>query len=192
MELQGFGYKNAWMAARGADPAALAAALSLEIAGPCEWDRGIAAAYDYDSRQLFITPPIDGWVLCVGRPLLDDVVSELTARVARELGTEVQLFATHRVVEAHAWARATPQGLVRAFSWDGESGEVLLDIGEHSEDECVDSPDEEDVMHLAGRWSIDPASLDGRSVEVSEGLLCRERRAEWAAVEKAKPWWKLW
>jgi hypothetical protein len=45
------------------------------------------------------------------------------ADLARRLKTEVQYFSTHRIVEAHAWGRAHPEGLGRAYVFVGESGE---------------------------------------------------------------------
>ncbi|MDG4840288.1 hypothetical protein O7631_27490 [Micromonospora sp. WMMD967] len=68
----------------------------------------------------------------------------------------------------------------RAFAYLGERGEVLFDVGKrtieehtlgvgaaHDEDEPWDDddetspwPDEENVLTLAGHWSIDPRKLE--------------------------------
>jgi hypothetical protein len=91
---------------------------------------------------------------------------------------EVQYFGTHRVVNYHAWAKAVDGRVVRAYGWLGERGEVLLDVGPKTvEEEALafrfvdrttaegdwedrETPDEEDVMRIAGRWSINPQEVD--------------------------------
>jgi hypothetical protein len=123
-----------------------------------------------------------------------------------------------RVVSAHAWARARPSGLERAYSYVGESGEKTLDLGVPSPEERAlafaffdptspeaqqDSywdredlkyPDEEHVMALAGAWSIDPSALEGRNLETVAGLLgdYGPEVSQPPVVPKGKPWWHLW
>jgi hypothetical protein len=205
MKLSGFGYKNAWFAARDCDPQALGKALSLERAGSCSWERGINVAYQRTSKLIFIPPEIDGWILAIGTAFFDLVDDErfpqLTERLSRDLGCEVQHFATHRVVETHSWARATPDGLQRAYMYIGSSGRTAVDIGElsHEEEELgfrffdersqeatldaywerndLEFPNEGHVMRLAALWSIDPTSLEGREVDCSEGSLWRSAAA---------------
>ena len=201
--VEGFGHKNVWFAVRGGDPRALAAALALEVVGPCEWHDGLAAAYDSGSGHVWITPEVDGWVLCVGTGLFphaeETTFAVTTERLGRLLGTEVQFFGTHRVVESHAWARATADGLQRAYMYVGDKGETVADIGALSREESalgfrffderspeasrdgyweredLEFPNEDHVMRLAGRWSIDPAALEGRELDITAGLLCRTR-----------------
>jgi hypothetical protein len=226
MKAESFGYKNAWLAAKNTSPEAFAEALSLRNVRPCDWTSGLAAAYDDAAGSVFITPAIDGWVLCVGWPLvaLADArppdYGPFASELAATLRTEVQYFATHRVVEAHGWARATPSGLARAYLFVGESGEKVLDIGGQTDEEkalgfaffdpeSVDAGDdgywertdlthagEEHVMLLAGRWSVDPSTLSDRALEVAEGL-----RGDFGtspavssppAGDPGKPWWKVW
>jgi hypothetical protein len=190
----GFGYKSAWIAAKRASPEAVAEALGLRNVRAIAWDAGLAAAEAEPYASVFVTPPIDGWVLGVGFALfaLADARPPLVGRRAEEwaarLQTEVQYFATHRVVEAHAWARARPSGLERAYSYLGESGEKLLDEGHPTAEEralgfaffdpgSADAEEdgyweredltyasEEHVIRLASRWSLDPTSLDEREL----------------------------
>ena len=62
----GFGSKQAWLAVRNGDPAAVRAALRLRDLGPVSWRAGIDLAYLTDDRVV-ITPPLDRWVLVPGR-----------------------------------------------------------------------------------------------------------------------------
>jgi hypothetical protein len=201
MKTTGFGYKNAWIAARGSRPAAVAEALGLRNVRAVAWDAGLAASSHDASSAVFVTPAIDGWVLGVGCPLFTladeraPVVGQRVAEWAARLQTEVQYFCTHRVVEAHAWVRARPSGLERAYAYLGESGEKLLDEGQPTVEERAlgfaffdpGSPEaeaegyweredlayatEEHVLLLASRWSLDPTSLDARDIEVGDGLI---------------------
>jgi hypothetical protein len=95
------------------------------------------------------------------------------AELSAALSTEVQFFATYRVGEAHRWERAVDGRLVRAFGYVGESGKVVEWRGEpdaaeaaigivHEPDAGADSDilvSEDDVMRLAGVWSVDPSGL---------------------------------
>src|SRR3954454_2402606 len=125
----GFGGKQAWLAvamnsARPASPAgpateALLAALGLRDLGEVPWRDGIDLAYLTDDRVVF-TPPLAGagdttWTLAVGRSFLRPDVAVDVADLSGRLGTEVQLFASHRVTELHRWQRADRGELIRAF-----------------------------------------------------------------------------
>lgn len=224
MKAESFGYKNAWVAVKDASPAAVAEALSLRGVREADWAAGLQAAYA-DPGSVFVTPPIDGWVLCVGWPLFASVDArppEFGLRAvewATTLQTEVQYFATHRVVEAHAWARARPPGLERAYLYVGESGEKVLDLGpptgeeralgfaffdpssdEAQADDYWDREDlayvtEDHVILLAARWSVDPTSLAERDIEVGPGLigdLAQPSAVTPTSPAPRKPWWKPW
>jgi hypothetical protein len=206
MRAESFGYKNAWVAVKDRRPEAVAEALSLRNVRRCDWDAGIRAAYQYPSTgSVFVTPQIDGWVLCVGFPLFGPAegrppaFGRLAAELADKLQSEVQYFATHRIVEAHAWARARPGGLERAYLYVGESGETLLDDGSPTADEQATLKDltevrEQHVMALAARWSVDPSSLGERNLEVGDGLLGNFGEPpppSPPARPHRKRWWKL-
>ena len=193
----GFGFKGSWLAARAVPPARLIEAAGLRDVRPIGWTDGIAAAY---RGARFVTPDIDGWTLLVSQSLPSpqgpepDEAIALVRRLSRELGAEVQLFATHRVSEYHAWLRAIGGELVRGYaSCEG----VLLDVGgrspeevalgfeyavdgdepwdtEEAEEEDDDDEDAEDgrtrvgegvVMDIADRWSVAPVTLEGRVFE---------------------------
>jgi hypothetical protein len=233
MKAESFGYKNAWIAARVSTPQTVAEALGLSDIQACDWSKGIAAAYEGArggyGTAVFLSPALDGWVLCVGTTLFrlaDDRPPEfahLITRLARELDTEVQFFCTHRIVESHGWARATENGLQRAYLYVGESGETVMNIGPPSleemqlgfsffdengpeseadgywEREDLTYPDEEDVMRLAGRWSLDPSKLQEREIEVGSGILGQVKTPRGVQSPKkdstqrvGRPWWKFW
>lgn len=221
----GFGYKTAWFALRGADVDAVATALRLSTVRPMPAAQAIAAAYE--SNGAFITPPLKGWTLVMSVDFLyladgpsPDFVSTLT-RLSAELHCEAQFFASHRVVECHAWASAVDGEMRRAYCYEGSSGEKRVDIGEptpqeealqhrffdpcspdagtdeyweRGEQQGLRFADEKDVMDVAGLWSVDP-SIDGA---IPDGFLADfdarpvKTRAIPQPSRPAKPWWRIW
>jgi len=176
-----FGYKTAWLAVRTDDTAAVSAALGLTDVANVSWEDGVEASYD---ETVFVSPPTRGWVLAVGVELLKHPPD--TVALSAELATEVELFATHRIVDAHRWERADNGELKRRFRYVGESGEAET-VGEPTEierslgfDWVIDAPgpppddavlpDEEDVMGVAAAWSIDPQELDVIPTSAAQGL----------------------
>ncbi|MEU4423580.1 hypothetical protein AB0F81_23375 [Actinoplanes sp. NPDC024001] len=188
-----FGYKIGWLAVPRRAPEEVAAAIGLSEPARVGWAEGVDGAYD---AALFVCPPVAGWTLVAGTTLLEASMTPAwgtwLARLSEPLG-EVQYFGTHRVIEYQAWWRARAGRLVRAFTFLGESGEVLANLGEQTAEEAdlglpyVDPamstdafwdlpglvlPDESHVLALAGRWSIDPTALD-EPAGPGEGLLGR-------------------
>lgn len=225
MEEVSFGYKTAWLAVRTDVPNRVVHALGLQHTTTTPAARGVQAAYDWDpasdDRRVFVTPPIHGWVLCVGQALFgfadshDPEFADLVARLSRELRCDVQFFCTHRIVEAHGWARAVGGQLLRAYLYVGESGETVVNTGEPTADELhlgfavfaspgehtangaqASYPTEEDVIRLAGRWSVNPTNLPAMSDGLLGDLPWRARESRSAAGKRAagakKPWWKFW
>lgn len=174
----GFGHKQAWLAIRDADPAAVLTALDLRDLGLVSWREGIDLSYLTDDR-LVLTPPLPGargaaWSLATGRWLLRPDSPVDVVELSRILETEVQFFATHRVAELHRWQRAVDGVLVRAFEYIGETGDVTQWQGDPDDAEralglplALDGQtdilvSENDVMRLAHAWSVDPSTLDGQ------------------------------
>jgi hypothetical protein len=143
-----FGHEMRWLAVGSDAPAEVIHALGLSEVESIGWPEGVAAAH---ARELvFVTPPIEGWVLVVGRAL--PALAPLVERLSRALATEVQAF------EPYAWRRASRGVIVRAFGWSGES---FIDQGEPTPaEEGIDQPDEADVMRVASHWSVDPSMLE--------------------------------
>jgi hypothetical protein len=174
----GFGFKQAWVAVRDGSAEAVMAALGLRDLGPVPWRHGIDLAYLTDDR-VAVTPPLPGadgaqWLLVTGRWLATPQSQVDTAALSEALGTEIQFFLTHRVVELHRWERAVDGKLLRAFEYLGENGditdwrgqpddgEVAIGIPAALEGETEVLVSEMDVMRLAARWSLDPTALDGQ------------------------------
>jgi hypothetical protein len=184
-----FGYKTSWLAVRDQTVEEVADALDLRKRVELGFAEGTERAY---TSGVYVAAPISGWTLAHGRDLpLDagqpDFAEELCA-LSERLG-EVQFFGTHRVVDYHAWAWARSGELVRGYCYVGESGDVPLFQGEPtpaevtlgkgtqplddafdgwSDDEIdtwfATTPDEGDVMAIAGAWSLDPTQIDDSSV----------------------------
>jgi hypothetical protein len=184
-QMVGFGFKQAWLAVR--DPVLvddIVGALGASDLGAVDWQQGIDLAYLTDNR-LAITPPLAdaagvAWTLVVGRLFFADGGAPDIVELSGRLGTEVQFFATHRVVEAHFWERAVAGRLIRSFRYVGETGDITQWSGEPDATELAiglprsfdtdaepeDQPDvvvdEDDVMTIAAAWSLDPTQLDGQ------------------------------
>lgn len=181
-----FGYKATWIAARTSDPQRVAEALGLRDLRISSWRDGLAAAY---GAQVFVTPPLSGWVLAVGATLPasngegtpDTHLPWFQALAGRF--PEVQYFSTHRVVEWHAWAKAVNGVIVRRYAWLGEQGCSIWDDGTPTPEEAklglkfpvdLDSatcPDEDHVLAMARAWSIDPGRIDQLDLPPSLGLV---------------------
>lgn len=192
-----FGYKMAWLAIKTETPERVLDLLDIQNVQPANWQTGITAAYN---GHTFISPPVSGWVFVVTRKLpepgghSDCEWGVLLRRLSERLG-EVQYFGTHRVVEYHAWARFIEGAEVRTFAFLGERAEVLADRGEKSAGECElgydyfvtnapeaesDSyweredlcfPTEDHVMEVAGKWSINPDTLEDLGLPLSAGWI---------------------
>src|SRR3954470_21264016 len=111
----GFGHKQAWLAVRDGEPKAVAAALRLQELGPVSWRVGIDLSYLTDDR-IAMTPPLTGagggrGLLATGQWLMLHSARADPTDLSMALGTEVQRFATHRVVEVHEWSRAVDGAL---------------------------------------------------------------------------------
>ena len=189
----GFGYNCTWLAIHTEDHHKLAKALDLTDAKSVTWDEGVRTVYDSDDRVL-VTPPIRGWTFVVGPMALpgppvgpDDLPRDrclpLLKRLGRDYG-DVQYFASHHVVEFHAWARVKNGQVIRAYSFCGDQGGTVgWRVGEKTADEValgfrffdpvspeanddaywdredLTSPTEQNVMDLAARWSLDPSRI---------------------------------
>ena len=183
--MYGWGYKCTWVATT-AEPAALVDALGLDPTTSALWGDGVAAA---EEGGVFVTPTLDGWTFAVGDGL--GARAPDVEVLARQLGHEVQVFASHRVVDLASWMRAGPGIGVRRFTWVGDQGE-LTTAGSPTEIErqlgidrftaaieaddwdAVDEwPGEETVLEVAADWSRDPRTFDDLDLTDAEGVLGR-------------------
>jgi hypothetical protein len=180
--LQSFGYKIGWFAVPSADIDSILRAFWLRQPAPCNWAEGVTAAYQ---GKVFVTPPVRGWVLLPSRHWLWQldrepgcVVGAAVRALSKQLGV-VQFFASHRVPELHLWAQATTGRLLRGYGYIGEIGETVWDEGNPTAAELEvgpfdadHSPNEESVMQVAARWSVNPCELDQSGIESALGVLC--------------------
>jgi hypothetical protein len=192
-----FGYKCMWFAVKSDHNEGLIKSLNLSDVRPCNWNIGIEKAYE---DAVFITPPINGWILACGRRLPHgdskegiELVKDILRKLSKEYG-EAQFFCTHRVTEYHCWIKAVEGNIQRVYSYLGESGENIMIEGEatdfektlhlvntfsddakeknYFEREDVSLPDEEIVMKVAENWSIDPTTIESRNdITPALGLL---------------------
>lgn len=197
---QSFGYKTAWLALRADEPGRVAAQLQLREMRLANWQVGVDASYQ---RAIFVCPPVGAWVLVVGTELfaLADR-PEIAKTLLEELSShfrEAQFFGTHRVSDGHFWARAVQGRLIRGFgcvgcetTWnEGEQTQEERDLGfnfidvnsaeletNDREREDLAFPNEDSVIDLAGKWSLNPTILDKASQVPGLGLLGKLDRGQ--------------
>lgn len=186
---QPFGYKTSWLCIKSDSPEEVIEALDLKNAAPANWQSGMS-----QSDKIFVSPAVKGYVLVVRYDTFQgaDADGEINAlgNIAKSF-TEMQCFATHRVVDFHTWAKFTGGALVRAYGWLGASGEVYLNDGaltleeeelgfdnfiQSDEDDWdeVDFPDEESIIDIAAAWGVDPMFSDDE-YECGVGYVCDRR-----------------
>lgn len=179
---QPFGYKVWWLAVASHDPRAVAESLGLSDVQPTAWQQGYAAAGEHFMKLAYVTPSVEGWAFVLFGNVPEDeqslraVLEPLSARFG-----EAQAYANVRTSSAYGWARADAGRLVRAFL--SADGEVRIDLGRRTPDEVelgigdADNedkpPTEDDVLDIAGRWSINPQELGDQPV-YGVGLLGRK------------------
>jgi hypothetical protein len=190
---QSFGYKIGWLCIKTSDNAAVVNALGLTAPKPSTWKDGVHAVYGekrYPYRLIFVTPPLDGWTFAVGSWVAevsgasdphDDIarLERLVTKLSTEFG-EAQAFVSERTVDFHVWMLARAGKLVRSFGYIGEEGEVLRNEGAPTDAEADFNwsavnkdwfPSEDDVMHVAAKWSIDPTHLKDRAASTTLGII---------------------
>ncbi|KRE35282.1 hypothetical protein [Paenibacillus sp. Soil522] len=171
-----FGYKCQWFAVKTVDAQAVLNTMQLKNVQVSNWRTGIEGA---DEGYYFVSPPINGWILVINSimPDLSGVESPSPLTVIDDLSSkfrEAYYFGTHRVVEYHAWAKSINGELVRAYGYLGESGETIINQGEVSKEELENNliftdleadepnlPNEEDVLLIAKKWTVDPLMESG-------------------------------
>lgn len=185
-----FDWPCRWLVIKGSNLPAAQQALGLHNPRPCSWTEGLARAQEL---QLFISPPVGGWMLVMGSALpepADDVdkLFRYVVDLSRKLGT-VQFFNVNRLVNHHAWVIADGGRIIRAYAWAGETlwiqgrvtaAETGLGIkcygyGERPESGNVPAREPaatnaEKVLLLAARWSIDPTAIDEMTLSQRLGI----------------------
>jgi len=174
-----------WLAVRSQNPQAIQAALGVQHPRACSWSDALATPFE---PRLFISPPVNGWIVIMGCDLPDpaddiDECYKFLTDLSRKLG-EVQFFSRNRAVSHHGWARLNAGRVMRAYVW---AGETLWNQGAPTEAErdlkvrCLTYTESSDVLGLAERdllalntervvrlaasWSIDPTAVQGADLE---------------------------
>lgn len=181
--LVAFGSKIRWIAVKATHRERVAVALGMSQIEMVNWHYGLQEAH---KNHVFVTPPIKGWVLAVGRglPDFDDgknpKLTDLLSRLSQTFG-EAHFFATHPAIDYNCWLKYADGELVRGLS--AAEGSMLLNEGKQSGieadlvyfDDTTDSdgltfPDEQLVMEIAAEWSVNPTLLEKPEFEGVEGL----------------------
>ncbi len=183
-----FGYKTSWLCVKCDSSEQVIDAIDLKKAARSNWEFGLSQTRD----RVFVSPPLDGYVLAVGygtfgiMPSADEELEALKAVAAKF--DEVQCYASHRVSDFYAWAKFVKGELVRGYVWNGGEGMVSLNEGELTPEEenlgfnsfiqgneddweNVGFPDEENVVEIAAAWGIDPLFEDNDYPEAF-GYIC--------------------
>ncbi|MFT7616273.1 MAG: hypothetical protein ACI8Y7_001102 [Candidatus Woesearchaeota archaeon] len=172
-----FGYKHMWLAIRTKNTKKVIEVLGLKNGVPTYWKDGV----DEDLFEtVFVSPPVVGWTFVIGSlPGINESKLSEVKKTLLDLGEyfiDVQFFVTHRVSEYHSWSRVVKKKFIRGYAFLGESMQVLWDVGKPTEEEVKlemnfsditkdtnsdkKLPTEDDVIKLAGAWSIDPTTLE--------------------------------
>lgn len=130
---------------------------------------------------MFICPAVDGWVLCPFSFALASLEQFDFRQLSRRFG-EAQRFLTYGVTDLDQWERWVDDELVRRFGVEVDV--VLFEIGEQPVEETqvrLSRPDagtaaprmadEDMVLEIAGRWSVNPMTLDERTSLPVDGWL---------------------
>jgi hypothetical protein len=165
-----------WIAVHSSDVVRLSEWLGPAAVLGIPWSEALARSRE---RRLFVSPPVDGWMLIIGASVPDpaqniDSVYILLRRLSAAFG-EVHYYGADRVLGFHSWAKVDRDVVVRGYAW---AGETLWNEGRTSVEErelglrCLAYGEEGDavrfpemppefqnvdrVVLLARRWSIDP------------------------------------
>lgn len=185
-----FDRPSRWLAVKCTNLVKIQSALNLHNPTPCSWTDGFGRICE---TKLFISPPVQGWVLIVGQGLPDpaddpDKLFHFVRRLSRELGV-VQYFSADRVFHHHAWIKVENGDVIRAYVWADETlwncgeltpAEKALEVkcyayGEaplpfpFSARECH-ATNCDKVLQLAARWSIDPMTLNSHNLKATLGI----------------------
>ena len=192
----GFGYKTQWLAMPTDDPQPVIELLELKDVAATNWRSGLHITYEFYDKCVFVSPTVNGWVFVVGAiPLADLLRKDQFCQFVEGLGRHfptVCYFGSHRVSSFYAWARVRNGVLERIFSHgDGQQWELgeqtceEMELGfdffeseppegegeTYWEREDLRFPNEEDVIQLAGEWSINPLDLEGMDLAPSTGWI---------------------
>lgn len=185
-----FSNPKSWLAIKAACAEEVLTALDLNHPAPCSWNEGLELA---EEEKLFISPPVEGWVLVFGAGLPDpdddiDEFFKFITELSRKAGLVIY-FRAERVFDHHAWVKALNGRVIRAYAWadntlwnQGDLTQAERDLklrcGAYAAPEEPVSPRAREAARfncdrlaaLAARWSVDPKSIDARLVKQQFGI----------------------
>lgn len=174
-----------WLAVRSQNPQAIQSALGVHNPRACSWTDALVTPFE---PRLFISPPVNGWIVVMGCDLPDpsddiDECYKFLTGLSRKLG-EVQFFARNRAVAHHGWARVQDGHVLRAYFWAGETlwnQGTVTDAERELKLRCLTYTESSEVLGLAERdvlasntdrvvrvaaaWSVDPTAVEGAALE---------------------------
>ena len=179
-----------WLAVRSGNIAAVQETLGLSNPRRCSWKKGFLMA---SVERLFISPPVNGWILVVGPALPApeedvDFCFHFLSHISQRLG-HVQFFSLNRALGHHCWVRAHTGRIERAYAWCGETlwnqgkmtpEESALKMTCHPYGRSIKeiefqemrqlTTNTENISRLAARWSLNPAALKPEVFASSTGI----------------------
>ncbi len=132
-----FGLDAIWLAVRSQSTQAVAQALQLGQTAPANWRSGLQAVHQplpCTPGLVFVTPPIQGWVLVTGALPYpggtsdSDLASSLLQVLSHQF-PQVQYFGAHSGIVWHGYARYDDGELVRAFACVDSVDHTIWNVG---------------------------------------------------------------
>ena len=132
-----FGLDAIWLAVRSQSTQAVAQALQLSQTAPANWHSGLQAVHHplpCTPGWVFVTPPIEGWVLVTGALPYpggtsdSDLASSLLQVLSHQF-PQVQYFGAHSGIVWHGYARYDEGELVRAFACVDSVDHTIWNVG---------------------------------------------------------------
>ena len=179
-----------WLAIRSGNVAAIQETLGLSNPQRCTWKDGFAIS---GVEKLFISPPVNGWILVVGPALPApeedvDFCFHFISHISKRLG-HVQFFSVNGALNHHCWVRAHTGRIERAYAWCGETQwnqgpvtpeESVIGMECHKYGISIEDLDPKQITQLsnntvnipqlAARWSINPDALSPEIFTKSSGI----------------------
>ena len=179
-----------WLAIRSGNVAAIQETLGLSNPQRCTWKDGFAIS---GVERLFISPPVNGWILVVGPALPApeedvDFCFHFISHISKRLG-HVQFFSLNNALNHHCWVRAHTGRIERAYAWCGETQwnqglvtpeESVIGMECHKYGISIEDLDSKQITRLsnntanipqlAARWSINPDALSPEIFTKSSGI----------------------
>ncbi|MBC6994084.1 hypothetical protein H9S92_13850 [Lewinella lacunae] len=188
-----FGHKCIWAAVKTEDTNSLLKALRLEKQRKANWVEGKLQARN---GEIFVLPPIEGWILILGWGLPEPGYMEGRERAQRFLNGlsqkfgEAQMFGNFRGSGSAFWMKSVDGNTERLYYiGDGNSfieGEPtsvemkwdLIDTNSKDAEqeeywEKMLYPDAEHVLEVAKAWSLNPMELEEKENVGEYGYLGR-------------------